>query len=628
MLLNKKSPRGNVESIYKILQSRCGISPKDPFIFSPDRQPLTWAGLADQLDYIGGVVGGMGLSPSDRVAVVLPDGPELATAFLTVSACATFAPLNPAYRAEDFEFYLTDLQAKALILPVGGDSPAREVAKKLGVEILEMTVDLEQPAGRFTLSSESDLCSNSSDELVWAGPEDLALVLHTSGTTSRPKLVPLTHLNLCSSANHIAKTLELTPDDLGLCVMPLFHIHGLMGAFLSSVVAGAPVVCTPGFHAQHFFEWLDEFQPTWFTAVPTMHQAILGLAPENMDLMKRHRIRFIRSSSAALPPTVMQGIETLFRSPTIESYGMTEASHQMASNPLPPMVRKAGSVGLAAGPEVSILSVDGCVLTTGLTGEIAIRGQNVTDGYSNNAEANVGAFCNGWFRTGDQGYIDEDGYLFITGRLKEVINRGGEKISPREIDEVLLKTPEVVQAVAFAAPHPSLGEDIVAAVVLKKGASISEASLREFTLDHLPAFKVPSRIIIINEIPKGPTGKIQRIGLAKRLAEELEVAFEMPQSDMERLIATTIAEVLGCAKVGRNDNFFLLGGDSLRATQMLVRLQSALGFKIPIPTIFRCPTPALLANKLEQISHSNIDALADELENLTDEEVASLLKDL
>ncbi|HEY5314609.1 MAG TPA: non-ribosomal peptide synthetase, partial [Pirellulales bacterium] len=245
--------------------------------------------------------------------------------------------------------------------------------------------------------------------------------------------------------------------------------------------------------------------------------------------------------------------------------------------------------------------------------------------YANNPAANATAFCGGWFRTGDQGYLDGEGYLFITGRLKELINRGGEKIAPREIDEVLLAHPGVRQAVAFAVPHPSLGEDIAAAVVLKAGATSSETELREFTLDRLPQFKVPSRIIFVNDVPKGPTGKIQRIGLASQLAAALVIAYETSASDMERLVAATICQVLGREAVGRHDNFFSLGGDSLRATQVLTRLQDALGFSIPVPTIFRCPTPALLASKLEQMRESEIDALAAELEKLSPDERAGLL---
>jgi acyl-CoA synthetase (AMP-forming)/AMP-acid ligase II len=299
--------------------------------------------------------------------------------------------------------------------------------------------------------------------------------------------------------------------------MPLFHIHGLMAALLASLAAGASVVCTPGFYAPHFFEWLDLFRPTWYSAVPTMHQAILVRAPGNRSIIERGRIRLVRSSSASLPPQVMAELERTFGSPVIEAYGMTEASHQMATNPLPPAPRKPGSVGLGAGVQVSIMDEEGNLMPSPQIGEIVIKGGNVTGGYENNPTANASSFTNGWFRTGDQGYQDGEGYLFLTGRLKEIINRGGEKVSPREVDEVLLQHPAVAQAVAFGVPHDRLGEEVAAAVVLNEGASADERELREFASKQLADFKLPKTIVILTDIPKGATGKVQRIGLAEKL---------------------------------------------------------------------------------------------------------------
>ena len=587
-------------------------------------EPLSHQRLWDQVAMTVPSLNRLGVGRGDRVAIVLPQGPDLAVTFLAVAAGATAAPLNPDYVGKEFLFYLEDLQAGALILPKGSDSPARAAADSLGTPVIEL-VPGKNGAERFHLSG---VARPLEVPAGLAEADDVALVLHTSGTTSRPKMVPLTHRNLLASARHIGATLHLQPTDRCLNVMPLFHIHGLVACVLASLGTGGSTVCTRAFSAEKFPGWLGRWKPSWYSAVPTMHQAILAHARARPVQPLRSSLRFIRSSSAALPPPVMAGLEEAFGVAVIESYGMTEAAHQMASNPLPPRTRKPGSVGLAAGPEVAILDEAGQTLASGRTGEVAIRGPNVTRGYANNPEANAMAFCGGWFRTGDQGYLDGEDYLFITGRLKELINRGGEKIAPREIDEVLLAYPGVRQAVAFAVPHPSLGENIAAAVVLKEGAVGCEAVLREFALDRLPAFKVPSRIILVNDVPKGPTGKIQRIGLADRLATALVVAYEAPTSDMERLVAATICEVLGREVVGRNDNFFSLGGDSLRATQVLTRLQHALGFPIPVPTIFRCPTPALLANKLDLMRESEIDALAVELEKLPPEERARLLNDL
>ncbi|HER25638.1 MAG TPA: AMP-dependent synthetase, partial [Rhodospirillales bacterium] len=335
--------------------------------------------------------------------------------------------------------------------------------------------------------------------------------------TSRPKIVPLSQANLAASARNIQKSLELTPADRCLNIMPLFHIHGLIAAVLSSLSAGAGVYCTPGFNALKVYGWLKEYKPTWYTAVPTMHQAIMGRAKRNEDIVKNTQLRFVRSSSSSLPPQVMAELEALFGCPVVEAYGMTEASHQMACNPIGPGKQKPGTVGIAAGPEVAIMSKDGKILDQGETGEIVIRGDNVTRGYENNPKANAENFTNGWFRTGDQGVIDEEGYISITGRLKEIINRGGEKISPREIDEVLMDHPAVSQVVTFAVPHDKLGEEVAAAVVLREGMSVDEAGLRNFAREHLADFKVPRKIVFLDEIPKGATGKLQRIGLAEKL---------------------------------------------------------------------------------------------------------------
>jgi acyl-CoA synthetase (AMP-forming)/AMP-acid ligase II len=350
-----------------------------------------------------------------------------------------------------------------------------------------------------------------------ARAEDVALVLHTSGTTSRPKIVPLSHRNITASATHIGAMLALGPDDLCLNIMPLFHIHGLIAAVLSSLAAGGQVVCTPGFNAFKFFGWFAAIRPTWYTAVPTMHQTILGLAPRNKAAIAAGRLRFLRSSSASLPAQAMVDLEAAFGVPVIESYGMTEASHQMASNPLPPRPRFPGSVGVAAGPEVAIMDEAGILLPQGALGEVVIRGPNVTAGYENNPKANAENFVNGWFRTGDQGTLDERGYLRLTGRLKELINRGGEKISPLEVDDVLSEHPAVGQCLTFAMPHKMLGEEVAAAVVLREGATADELTLRDFAAARLAAFKVPRRIVFLDEIPKGATGKLMRIGLAEKL---------------------------------------------------------------------------------------------------------------
>ena len=488
-----------------------------PAIGAPGRTPLDYGALVEHVDRTVSSLNELGLGRGDRAGIVLPNGPEMASAFVSIACGTTTAPLNPGYRRKEYDFYLEDLGAKALIVEAGSESEAIDSARSLGIAVLKLHVPEGAHAGEFELEADAEIDLGPTASPGLAGPDEVALVLHTSGTTSRPKIVPLLHRNVCASAHNIRATLSLTPEDRCLNVMPLFHIHGLMAPVLSSLATGASVSCTPGFNALKFFAWLDEVAPTWYSAVPTMHQTILARAGRNADIIAGARLRFIRSSSASLPPQVLGELEDTFGVPVVEAYAMTEASHQMTCNQLPPGVRKAGTVGPAAGPEVSIMDDEGNLLEPGTVGEIVIRGPNVTPGYENNPEANATAFTHGWFRTGDQGVMDEDRYVTLTGRLKEIINRGGEKISPKEVDEVLMDHPAVQQVVTFAVPHDKLGEEVAAAVVLREGAEATPAEIREFAAERLAAFKVPRTVLVLDEIPKGPTGKLRRIGLAEQL---------------------------------------------------------------------------------------------------------------
>jgi acyl-CoA synthetase (AMP-forming)/AMP-acid ligase II/thioesterase domain-containing protein len=583
------------QTIPQILEAQAKRSPDSIAILDLNRAPLTYRSLYSHVAKVVEWLNAYGIGNNDRVAIVLPNGPEMATAFLGVAAGAASAPLNPAYRATEFDFYLSDLNAKALIIQGDFDSPAREVAQARGIPILEISSTPQDEAGIFHPANRKwELASVAN----YSMPEDVALVLHTSGTTSRPKIVPLTQKNICTSADNIKATLQLTPQDRCLNVMPLFHIHGLMAAVLASLAAGASIVCTPGFQADQFFECLSAFRPTWYTAVPTMHQSILSRVDANRNVIAESSLRFLRSSSASLPPQVMKELEEVFRAPMIEAYGMTEASHQMASNPLPPLPRKPGTVGVGAGPQVRIMDEAGNFLSAGESGEIVIRGENVTLGYENNPAANQTSFTNGWFRTGDQGVMDADGYLSITGRLKEMVNRGGEKIAPREVDEALLDHPAVAQAVAFALPHPTLGEDLGAAVVLRQDAKSSERELREFAFSRLADYKVPSQIVIVNEIPKGPTGKLQRIGLAEKLGSSLKTDYVPPRDALEEALAGIWAETLKLERVGICDNFFALGGDSLSAASVTLSIAELVDKQLHPSIIFRAPTIEQLSGLL------------------------------
>ncbi len=490
-----------------------------PAIGAPEREWLSFDALRALTQTVRESLHSVGIGRGDRVAIVLPNGPEMATAFVTIAQVATTAPLNPAYREEEYEFYLEDLQAKALVVAADYDGPALPAAAKFGLVVLRLSTQEGDAAGAFTLSAEGT--AGSCDT---AAPEasDVALILHTSGTTSRPKIVPLLQSNVYASAQNILTSLALTPEDRCLNVMPLFHIHGLIAAVSASLAAGAQISCAPGFNALRFFGQLDTVRPSWYTAVPTMHQAILARAGRNKDVIDAANLRFLRSSSASLPAPVMEALVETFGAPVVEAYGMTEATHQMCCNPLPPRAQKPGSVGVAAGPEVRIAhETEDRLLDHSATGEIVISGPNVTPGYESNPKANEDGFFSAedkrWFRTGDQGAFDDEGYLNLTGRLKEIINRGGEKISPLEVDAVMLGHPEIAQVVCFAVPHDKLGEDIAAAVVLREGSTLDERAIRAFTAEHLADFKVPRSVVVLEEIPKGATGKIQRIGMAEKL---------------------------------------------------------------------------------------------------------------
>ena len=487
-----------------------------PALMAPGRTALTHGGLRALVATTLRSLNAAGAGRNDRVAIVLDNGPEMAACFIACAAGVASAPLNPAYRADEFEFYLSDLNAKLLIVERTSTSPAIGVAQKLGVPIVDLMVEAGAPAGSFTLLPRQAQPAGAAVAGYSQG-DDIGMVLHTSGTTSRPKIVPLSVGNLMASAKNIRETLQLGPGDIGLNIMPLFHIHGLIAGVLAPLSAGSAVFCTPGFNALKFFAWMDEAKPTWYTAVPTMHQAVVSRAKGNAETIARHPLRFMRSSSSSMPPQVIKELEAAFGAPLIESYGMTEAAHQMASNPLPPKARKPGTVGVAAGPEIAIMGGDGELLMWGETGEIVIRGANVTRGYENNPNANADGFSGGWFRTGDQGMQDAEGYLSITGRLKEIINRGGEKVSPREVDEILMDHPAVAQVVCFGMPHPKLGEEVAAVVVLRPGSVATDRELQAFVAERAADYKVPKKILFMDEIPKGATGKLQRIGLAQKL---------------------------------------------------------------------------------------------------------------
>ena len=596
-------------TLHQLLSCRARTAPGLFAIAAPGRPPLTYSCLLRQVERTVEALRALGLNRNDRVALVLPNGPEMAVAFLAVAAGATCAPLNPGYRESEFDFYLSDLNARALIIGSNQDSPATNVAQARGIPIIELTPDVAAPAGVFALTGATP---GTAAQDGFAEPDDIALVLHTSGTTARPKMVPLTHSNICNSGHSIALTLELNEKDRCLNIMPLFHIHGLIGAVVSSMTAGASVVCTPGFDAERFFEWTNDLEPTWYTAVPTMHSAVLPRTPAHREIIARRPLRFIRSCSAAMPQRLLTELEEAYGTRVIESYGMTEAAHAISSNPLPPLPRKLNSVGMAAGPDIAIMDAVGNLLPVGEVGEVVLRGSNVMRGYENNPAANQSNFHDGWFRTGDQGRFDSDGYLYLIGRLKEIINRGGEKIAPREVDDILCQHPAVSQAVAFAVPHPTLGEDVAAAVVLKPNAVVSESEILQFVSERLADFKTPKRLLIVDQIPKGPTGKIQRIGLADKLADKLalklQANFLAPQTSIEMQLSDIWKDILKLDRVGVRDSFYALGGDSLALAIMVTAVEDRFQIPLPMDNVLQGPTIENIAGLLQQGTSSSVSA--------------------
>jgi acyl-CoA synthetase (AMP-forming)/AMP-acid ligase II len=465
----------------------------------------TYGQLREAIERVARQLVAEGVEPGDAVALVGANDPAFVVSFLAIVAIgASAAPLNPAYTEKEFASYLEDLGAKLLIVRDGAGESVRAAGAALGIGI----VDVEGTRGAETVLGGRPPASGRPE----GGPDSVALLLHTSGTTSRPKGVPLRQRNLFASAEAVAAGYGLGADDVSHCVMPLFHVHGLVASVLATLSTGGTVVVPPRFSARAFWDHAAAHGMTWFSAVPTIHQILAGQPAARPDGVP---LRFARSCSSALAPTTWRACEAAYGVPVVEAYGMTEAAHQMASNPLPPGERRPGSVGLATGVDVAVVDDAWRQLGTGASGEVVVRGPSVVDGYRANPEANAEAFRDGWFRTGDLGELSEDGYLTLHGRIKELINRGGEKISPHEVEDALLSHPDVAEAVAFPEPDEKYGERVGAAAVVRGDSGVEE--LVAHCAERLAHFKVPARVVVVDAIPKGPTGKVQR----RRLAEQL-----------------------------------------------------------------------------------------------------------
>ena len=694
-----------------------------PAILAPNSMPLTFKRLLALIEEVHHYLNTVGLGTNSRIASVLPNTPEAASAFMAISASCTFAPLNPAYTNDEFEFYISSLNVAAIITLQGFESPVRQIARKLAIPILVLVPAGGKGAGYFTLKGETGLPARDAG---YAGAQDIAMLLHTSGSTAAPKIVPFRQQAICLAFNAANCHRIISSQDRCLNALPLFHMQGLLAVVNPLIFGGSCVYASP-FESQRFVEWLDEFDPTYYGATPTMHQAILEQVQLKEKFHKNPSLRFLAVGSGSLPLTQISALEAVFEVPVIEAYGMTETIH-ISGNPLPPKIRKPGSAGIATDTEITIVD-DSCEpVAPGAIGEIVVKSSWIMTGYINNELANESAFCAKGFRTGDIGYLDQEGYLFITGRVKEIINRGGEKISPYEVEQILLAHPAIKEAVAFPVPHPTLGENVAAVVVVNEDAQVEPETIRRYARERLAEFKVPYRILISEHIPKGATGKIQRHKMAAFFAEQLDaekerldqphvvdnielgeieatlrqhheildavaqtrdvglgkrilIAFIIGKEDIsvtpmelidflimklptylvpERLYlvksypldssgkvdrnalqnvplpvvspmatyqkpyhalqATLLniwSELLGTAEIGINENFFELGGDSLKAATMRAKIEARINWSVPLPLIYSNPTVELLAQAMLQHKGENLSSSLIEIQTGT-----------
>ncbi|UFW48280.1 MULTISPECIES: non-ribosomal peptide synthetase [Bradyrhizobium] len=586
---------GTFAHIGGLLEHYARKTPSTPALLAPDRPALTYGGLDELIRHLIRNLRGSGIGPADRIAVALPRGADSALALIAVASSCTCVPVNPDLTADELQRYFSELELTALVTRADMNSPSRDVARALDIAVIDFVPGPKDNLGGCAFIGPTIGPASSSGA---SRGDDDAFILLTSGTAARPKMVPLTQRNVCLSARNAGRVLSLAPNDRLLNVLPLFHAHGLISGLLTALAAGSSVICTEGFDAASFFGWMRELQPTWYTAVPTIHRALLTAAEADPDRARSSSLRVIRSASASLAPAILNGLEATFGVPVLETYGMTEAASQIAANPFE--LRKVGSVGRAAGPEIAIMDETGRLLASGERGEIMLRGPNMSRGYYNDEAATRAAYRDGWFRTGDLGYLDADGYLFIVGRIKDVINRGGQKISPLEVEEILLSHPAVLEAGVFAVPHPKLGENVAAVVVLRPNSEATSDQLRQFARKRLAAYKVPSLIRSVAALPKGASGKVKRNALAELIATAKDADEEqLPRNMLETQLAEIWAGLLELSQVGIDQDVFALGADSLAVTQMRSRLRERFNVDFSFEDIFDCATVTALAARIE-----------------------------
>ena len=563
---DRTAPFGDVATL---LRDRAASRGDAVALETADGETTSYAELHDRAGRIAAALGAAVQSRGGRprIGIVLPNGPDMAVSLLGVCLVGVALPFNPAYTAAEFEAYFRETAVDVLLTREGDDGPAVAAAGRLALPIAYLSKDGGGIVGVGAVGAASPPPARA----------DVALVLLTSGSTGRAKAVPLTHGNICTSAVEVCRSMDLGPDDRCLSMWEQYHIGGLVDLLLAPLASGGTVICTDGFDAAEFFKVLEARRPTWFQGVPTTLNELVVQAERRPAPPRPNTLRLIRSVAAALQPRLMSDLEGLFGVPVIQTFGMTEAGPLVTSTRLPPALRKPGSTGRSCGTEIKVVDPSGKPCEPGIDGDIAIRGDNVFSGYENDAAANAAQFRDGWFYTGDIGHLDVDGDLFLTGRTKQLINRGGEKINPQEVDDALCSMTAVLEAASFAVKHPTLGEDIAAAVVARQADTLGEARIRSYLSERLASFKVPQRILFLERLPRNPVGKIDRLALSA-LAEELAKTdgggYAPPRNDLERFLARLWATELGVDRVGIDDDFTMLGGDSLSSLRILMAVEA------------------------------------------------------
>lgn len=592
------------ETLAFLIAQHASERPDAEALLAPGGETLSYASLIAAIDDVGATLAHAGFGRGSRIATVLDNGPETAVAMLGVMGYATCVPLNPDGSEQRLAALCRRLRLDALIVAENARVRLRAAANDVALPIIDM---VPSTSGSIRLRTAAPKAPRRAEP---AEADDIALLLATSGTTGEPKIIPLTQRSHLATALPRVQLLALTPRDRGVGLAPMFTPGALRGTLFPSLAAGASIVYPPRFDAAAMLEWLESLGPTFYVAGPAVHRALLAAIDHGGS--PRHALRFVVSNATALAPDLQMRLEAALRVPVIQTYATGEAG-TIAQNRLPPAPRRPGSVGSVVDGEIRILGDDGRFAPSGMPGEILVRGPQVFAGYENDPDANRRAFIDGWFRTGDRGYLEADGFLYLTGRVKETINRGGFKVPPADVDAALMRHPHVAEVATFGVAHPTLGEDVVVAVVLGNGAdravvgdtpdaSLTPEGLRDLALATLPAFMVPSRILLVPAIPKSTFGKLRRHELAEAFSTLLTPAYEAPRDGAETAVARIFADALGIERVGAFDNFFALGGDSLRGAQAAARAGAVFGRAIDPVILFRHPTVTQFAAEIERLS--------------------------